>query len=73
MNANKIIMMNQLKNIFCVLLMVAMSCKSIKPIKPEAAYAPEKRVYDKEMSVINIPIEISVADIEKQINNYIIF
>ena len=49
---------------------ILLSCKSIKPIKPEAAYAPEKRVYDKEMSVINIPIEISVADIEKQINSY---
>ncbi len=47
------------------------ACKSIQPLKPDAAYAPEKRVYDKEISVINIPIEISINDIEKQINNYV--
>jgi hypothetical protein len=52
-------------------LLVIASCKSIKPVKPDAAYEPAKKVYDKEMSVINIPIEISVADIEKQINSYV--
>ncbi len=61
-----------IKNILLlVLITVVVSCRSIKPVKPEAAYAPEKRVYDKEMSVINIPIEIAVADIENQINNYV--
>lgn len=61
-----------IKKIFPILLILFIaSCKSIAPVKPEAVYAPEKRVYDKEMSVINIPIEISIADIEKQINNYV--
>jgi hypothetical protein len=63
--------MNKLIIIFLITIIGIASCKSIKPVKPEAVYAPEKRVYDKEMSVVNIPIEISVADIEKQINNYV--
>jgi len=54
-----------------VLVSAGLSCKSIKPVKPEEVYAPEKRVYDKEVSAINIPIEVSVADIEKQVNSYI--
>lgn len=54
-----------------IVVTIISSCKSIKPVKPEEVYAPEKRVYDKEVSVINIPIEIAVADIEKQINAYV--
>ena len=63
--------MNQLIKIFLITVIGIASCKSIKPVKPEEVYAPEKRVYDKEVSVINIPIEIAVADIEKQINAYV--
>ncbi len=47
------------------------ACKStLKTVKPAEAYVPRVS-YDKQVSVINIPIEMPVAELEKQINKYI--
>lgn len=56
---------------FVILLLVA-SCKpSVKPVKPEASYDPPKTEFDRELSYINIPMEIALSDIQKQINAYV--
>jgi Domain of unknown function (DUF4403) len=47
------------------------ACKStVKTVKPAEAYVP-RTSYDKQVSVINVPVEIPVAELEKQINKYI--
>lgn len=57
--------------IFAFVVLLA-SCKgpSIAPEKPAAEYAPPKAMYDRQISYINIPMEISLADITKQVNKY---
>ncbi len=47
------------------------SCKNtINVSKPEEKYST-RTSYDKKVSVINIPVEIPVSEIEKQINKYL--
>lgn len=47
------------------------ACKtSIKPEKPEESYNPAPTVFEKKISNIAIPIEVSMMDIMKQINSY---
>jgi hypothetical protein len=53
-------------------LFIFFSCKtSFKPEKPEASYEPKPRIYDKQLSFFNLPIEIATSDIEKKINEYV--
>jgi hypothetical protein len=59
------------KNILVLLIVFFASCKStVKTVKPPEAYVP-RTSYDKQVSVINIPVEIPVGELEKQINKYI--
>lgn len=52
-------------------LFVFVGCKTkVQTVKPDASYQP-KTSYDKKVSVINIPIEIPVAEIERQTNKYL--
>ena len=48
------------------------SCKtSIKADKPEEAYAVKKPVFEREVSFMQIPMEIALKDIQSQINRYV--
>lgn len=56
----------------CLLAMSFMisSCKTIVVVdRPEESYN-EKKSYDKQISAINVPIEIPVEELEAQINKY---
>jgi len=57
---------------FLLLLMVFFAaCKStVNTVKPAEAYVP-RTSYDKQVSVINVPVEIPVAELEKQANKYL--
>jgi len=61
-------------NIFLVagtlLLAACSTSKKIQTLKPEANYSKEV-VYDKQMSYLQLPVEISVADIQSQTNKYL--
>lgn len=47
------------------------SCKTtVNAVKPPEQYVA-RTSYDKKVSVINIPVEIPVAEIEKQVNKYL--
>src|SRR5688572_10278683 len=48
------------------------ACKTnVAPVKPEENYLPAKTVHDRELSFLTIPMTISLADIQKQINTYV--
>ncbi len=54
------------------LLSMCWSCRTtVRPVKPEEAYLPQKTVYDRHISYLTIPVEITYADIEKQVNSYV--
>lgn len=54
-----------------IVLLTNESCKTkVQVVKPDESYQP-KSSYDKKVSVINIPIEIPVAEIERQTNKYL--
>lgn len=63
-----------MKNILFVAFLITVlfsACKTtIKTTKPVESYVP-RTSYDKQVSVINIPIEIPVAELEKQVNKYL--
>jgi len=55
------------------LIMLLASCstsKKIASLKPEASYSKEV-VYDKQTSYVQLPVEISVADIQNQTNKFV--
>lgn len=59
------------KNLLLLLIVVFVSCKStVKTVKPVESYV-ERTSYDKKVSVINVPVEIPVSELEKQANKYI--
>jgi hypothetical protein len=43
-----------------------LGCKSVKPAEPE--YAASKKVFVRELSVINLPVEIPLKTLEDQVN-----
>lgn len=57
----------------CLFLIVVIlsSCKStVKTIKPPETYVA-RTSYDKQISIINVPVEIPVSELEKQANKYL--
>lgn len=50
------------------LLLGLESCKTAKPAAPTASYSDKKFKREQEISVLNVPIDISSADLEKSIN-----
>ncbi len=46
------------------------SSKKIEALKPEPSYSNEV-VYDKQTSYLNLPVEVSVADLQTQTNKYL--
>lgn len=63
--------LNKVWIVSCMAVLVLAGCKqTIVVTKPAENYIP-RTSYDKQVSVINIPIEIPVAELEKQINKYI--
>lgn len=57
--------------IFSLTVTVFAACKtSIKPEKPEEVYNRPPSVYERQLSTIAIPVDISLLDIYKQVNAY---
>ncbi|ADY52731.1 hypothetical protein Pedsa_2179 [Pseudopedobacter saltans DSM 12145] len=54
-----------------ILLNACSTSKKIEAIKPLADYSSDKVIYDKQLSYINIPLEIGVAEIQSQTNKYL--
>lgn len=53
-----------------LLLAACSTSKKIQALKPEASYSKEV-VYDKQVSFVQLPVEISVSDIQSQTNKYV--
>jgi len=53
-----------------LLLVSCSTSKKIQSLKPEASYSKEV-VYDKQTSYVQLPVEISVADIQNQTNKFL--
>lgn len=63
--------MKMYKFLFLFLALTFIACNpSIKPEKPAEVYNKPPSVYDKKISTISLPIEISLLDIMKQANSY---
>ncbi|MXV52165.1 DUF4403 family protein [Pedobacter sp. HMF7647] len=55
-------------------ILILSSCatsKKIAALKPAASYNTGNVVYDKQLSYVNLPVEISVTDIQSQTNKYL--
>jgi len=63
--------MNKLLGLLlCIALLYTTACKTSKPpIAPDASYSDKKFQRAQEMSIINVPIEIPGADLERTLNN----
>ncbi|MDE3143671.1 MAG: DUF4403 family protein, partial [Bacteroidota bacterium] len=58
---------------FIVLAQLFSSCgttKKIESLKPEPNYSKEL-VYEKQVSYVNMPVEMSVADMQNQLNKFL--
>jgi hypothetical protein len=65
----KLISRNSL--VFLIVIFTQLNCKTkVQVVKPEEVYIP-KTSYDKQVSVINIPIEIPILELERQANKYL--
>src|SRR2546428_8620746 len=53
---------------FSTSVLLLNACASVKPIKPAADYSNSKIIYTKELSTIQLPVEISLNEIQTQIN-----
>ncbi|WP_207534291.1 DUF4403 family protein [Desertivirga arenae] len=53
-----------------LLLASCSTSKKIQALKPEASYSKEV-VYDKQLSYVQLPVEISIADIQNQTNKFL--
>jgi hypothetical protein len=61
-----------MKSLFFILIpaLILASCKNtVKVVKPAENYVP-RTSYDKQVSIINVPVEIPVSELEKQANKY---
>ncbi|WP_353134083.1 DUF4403 family protein [Pseudopedobacter sp.] len=61
-------------SLFILTAICLISCstnKKISAIKPLADYSSNTVIYDKQLSYINIPVEISVSEIQSQANKYL--
>lgn len=59
--------------IFGMAILFLVSCntsKKVQSLKPEASYSKEV-VYDKQISYVQLPVEVSVAEIQNQTNKYL--
>ncbi len=68
MNSNKLLV-----SALAVIIVFAASCstnKKITALKPLPDYSAEV-VYEKQLSFINMPIEITIAEVQKQTNKYL--
>ena len=54
-----------------IFLSACSTSKKITALKPLPDYSSTEIVYDKQLSFINMPVEISVADLQKQTNKYL--
>lgn len=55
-------------------LLLISSCSTsnkIAALKPEADYNSSDVVYDKQVSYVNLPVEVSIADLQGQTNKYL--
>lgn len=61
-----------MKNLIIIAVVVLLaSCKTrVSTVKPEEKYV-ERTSYEKQVSIINVPVEIPVSELEKQANKYI--
>lgn len=55
---------------FCILLLGCGTQKKIEALKPAPSYGTEV-VYDKQLSYINLPVQMDIADIQNQTNKYL--
>lgn len=65
---------NILVIILTIMVLTALSCstnKKITALKPLPDYSSTEVVYDKQLSFINMPLEITVAEIQSQANKYL--
>ena len=53
--------------VICMWFTSCSSTKKIEALKPEPSYSNEI-VYDKQTSYLNLPVEVSVADLQTQTN-----
>lgn len=53
------------------LLSACSTNKKIEALKPLPDYASNTVIYDKQLSYLNIPVEIGVAEIQSQVNKYL--
>ncbi len=58
----------QLLQFICLGLIVLSACKGPKAVAPVAQYSGDKATRVKEVSILNIPVELPASDIERQIN-----
>lgn len=55
--------------IVVIILFILQACASIKPVAPEAAYTPIE--IKPRLSMVNVPLNIPVKEIEKSVNTYL--
>ena len=64
-----------LKSITFLILVAALSAcstsKQIMALKPMPDYSSSQVVYEKQLSFINMPVEITVKDLQNQTNKYL--
>lgn len=61
--------------LFASILFVIAGCstsKQVTALKPLPDYSSTTVVYDKQLSYINMPVEVSVADLQNQTNKYLV-
>lgn len=60
-------------SLFLILIITSCNTSSkIAALKPLPDYSSTKIAYDKQLSFINMPVDISIADLQKQVNKYMV-
>lgn len=62
-----------IKNLIWLLVLAFLmkGCKSLEPVRPEEKYLSSENEYKKRLSVINIPVEMDLMNLQKRINSEI--
>jgi hypothetical protein len=58
--------------VFCVFLFSCTTSKKISALKPLPDYSSTEVVYEKQLSFINMPVEITFSTLQSQVNKYLV-